>query len=198
MNAHVFLAEDEHPHRFPRKSPIQSQPGLSIQSERSPGGPDRDRAHMLYYKESHRAQRFLGFSLSMPYPGGWPGRDRTTYRTDFPGSKMRIARWIPLLLAGFVIAALCRGQEPARPAPIRASPAVPATKFRGSGSCSATACHGSIKRIDGPIPSVRRNEHTTWMSSDLHSRALPGLIQRTLRGHRVQARQTRRSSRESP
>ena len=57
------------------------------------------------------------------------------------------------------------------PAPIRAVAAVPATKFRGSGSCSATACHGSIKRIDGPIASVRRNEHTTWMSSDLHSQA---------------------------
>ena len=84
---------------------------------------------------------------------------------------MRIVRWSPLLLAGLVIAAFCRGQEPARPAPIRAVAAVPATKFRGSGSCSATACHGSIKRIDGPIASVRRNEHTTWMSSDLHSQA---------------------------
>jgi cytochrome c554/c'-like protein len=100
-----------------------------------------------------------------------PGRDRTTFRTDFPGSKMRIARWSPLLLAGFVIAALCRGQEAARPAPVHAGAPVPATMFRGSGSCSATACHGSIKRIEGPIPSVRRNEHTTWMSSDLHSRA---------------------------
>jgi Cytochrome c554 and c-prime len=100
-----------------------------------------------------------------------PGRDRTKNRTDYPGSKMRIARWVPLLVAGFVIAALCGGQGAARPALIRAAAPVPATKFLGSGSCSATACHGSIKRIDGPIPSVRRNEHTTWMSSDLHSRA---------------------------
>jgi hypothetical protein len=84
---------------------------------------------------------------------------------------MRIARWALLLLAGFVIAEHSRGQGAARPALIRAAAAVPATKFRGSGSCSATACHGSIKSIDGPIPSVRRNEHTTWMSSDLHSRA---------------------------
>jgi hypothetical protein len=105
-----------------------------------------------------------------------PGRDRITYRTDFPGSKMRIARWSPLLLVGLVIAALCRGQEPARPAQIRAAAASPTTKFRGAGSCSATACHGSIKRIDGPIPSVRRNEHTTWMSSDLHSRAFEVLF----------------------
>ena len=89
---------------------------------------------------------------------------------------MRIARWVPLLLAGLVIAALCRGQEPARPAPIRAAGAVPVSKFQGSGSCSATACHGSIKRIDGPFANVRRNEHTTWISSDLHSQAFQVLF----------------------
>jgi hypothetical protein len=86
---------------------------------------------------------------------------------------MRIARWSPLVLAGFVVAAVCRGQQPERPATNLhvAEVAVPAAQFRGSGSCSATACHGSIKRFDQENSSVRRNEHTTWMSSDRHSRA---------------------------
>ncbi len=84
---------------------------------------------------------------------------------------MRIARYIPLLLAGCVMAALCRGNEPTGPGPARAAASIAASDFRGAGSCSAVACHGSIKDTKSPLSSVRRNEHTTWMSSDKHSRA---------------------------
>src|SRR6516162_5359543 len=41
--------------------------------------------------------------------------------------------------------------------------------FRGAGSCSAVACHGSIVPLAGA--EVLRNEHTTWISDDRHSRA---------------------------
>jgi hypothetical protein len=54
-------------------------------------------------------------------------------------------------------------------------------RFQGAGSCSATACHGSI----APVPSDAtprvvplRNEHTTWLSDDPHSRAYLTLIQK--------------------
>jgi hypothetical protein len=84
---------------------------------------------------------------------------------------MRVARYSPLLLAGCVMAALCRGNEPAGPGPARAAASIAASEFRGAGSCSAVACHGSIKDVKSPLSSVRRNEHTTWISSDKHSRA---------------------------
>ncbi len=89
---------------------------------------------------------------------------------------MRLARWSPVLLAGFVIVVLCRGDEPARLSASRAVPAGPSPQFRGAGSCSAVACHGSIKSFDRSISKVRRNEHTTWMSSDAHSRAFQVLF----------------------
>ena len=84
---------------------------------------------------------------------------------------MRGARYGLLLLAGCVIAALCRGNEPARQGTGPTATPLAASEFRGAGSCSAVACHGSIKDMKSPISSVRRNEHTTWMSSDKHSRA---------------------------
>lgn len=43
------------------------------------------------------------------------------------------------------------------------------TAYKGAGSCSAVACHGSIAPVAGS--SVLRNEHTTWISDDRHSRA---------------------------
>lgn len=39
----------------------------------------------------------------------------------------------------------------------------------GSGSCSATACHGSVRPLGGS--NVRRDEHTTWIARDPHARA---------------------------
>jgi Cytochrome c554 and c-prime len=84
---------------------------------------------------------------------------------------MRAARYGFLVLAGCVIAALCRGNEPAGSGRARGATPIAASEFRGAGSCSAVACHGSIKEVKSPLSSVRRNEHTTWMSSDKHSRA---------------------------
>ena len=76
-----------------------------------------------------------------------------------------------MLLAGFAMAVLCCAQEPAASPAIRTSEGVSPAPFRGAGSCSAVACHGSIKAFDRSISSVKRNEHTTWISSDKHSRA---------------------------
>ncbi len=90
---------------------------------------------------------------------------------------MRVARYSPLLLAGCVMAALCRGNENG-PGPARAAASIAASEFRGAGSCSAVACHGSIKEVKSPLSSVRRNEHTTWISSDKHSRAYAVLFDR--------------------
>jgi len=89
---------------------------------------------------------------------------------------MRLARSSLVILAGCVVAALCFGQEAVRPAASRTATAFAATRFRGAGSCSATACHGGIKSAEGAIARVRRNEHTTWMSSDPHSRAFQVLF----------------------
>ena len=46
--------------------------------------------------------------------------------------------------------------------------------YTGVGSCSAVACHGSIAPVAGS--SVLRNEHTTWISDDRHSRAFQVLF----------------------
>jgi hypothetical protein len=48
------------------------------------------------------------------------------------------------------------------------------TAYKGSGSCSAVACHGGIAPLGGS--SVMRNEHTTWISDDKHSRAFQVLF----------------------
>jgi hypothetical protein len=88
---------------------------------------------------------------------------------------MSLARWSPILVAGCWLAVLGRGDETTERSAVQpiaaADPA--GSPFRGSGSCSATACHGSISRLDRSVPDsrVRRNEHTTWISDDPHSRA---------------------------
>ena len=86
---------------------------------------------------------------------------------------MRFARWGPLLVAGFSFVWISRGEEAPERSAVR--PAMVAGErdsgFRGAGSCSATACHGSITRADRGLSRVRRNEHTTWISDDVHSRA---------------------------
>jgi hypothetical protein len=48
------------------------------------------------------------------------------------------------------------------------------TAYKGAGSCSAVACHGSIAPLAGS--SILRNEHTTWISDDRHSRAFQVLF----------------------
>ena len=87
----------------------------------------------------------------------------------------RLARWGALLLAAAGLVALSRGDDAAGPAPtrsVRVAPGdPPCSDFRGAGSCSATACHGSILPSAPEFSAVLRNEHTTWVSNDAHSRA---------------------------
>ncbi len=101
---------------------------------------------------------------------------------------MRRARLGLFLLAAAWLVILTRGDETAGPASLPPSsavhdrtdgvarPAVPA--FRGAGSCSATACHGRIAKTERSLSGVQRNEHTTWVTSDAHSRAYQVLFDR--------------------
>jgi hypothetical protein len=86
---------------------------------------------------------------------------------------MRCPRWwqagiaIPL----FILLWSARAQD-SPPATIAAQSVV--TAYKGSGSCSAVTCHGSIAPLSGS--SVLRNEHTTWIADDPHSRAFQVLF----------------------
>jgi Cytochrome c554 and c-prime len=92
---------------------------------------------------------------------------------------MSATRGSLVLTAGFGLVLLCRGygameRSAVRPMAI-ADPSGP--EFRGSGSCAATACHGSISRTDPALsPRVRRNEHTTWIGDDAHALAYQTLF----------------------
>jgi hypothetical protein len=85
---------------------------------------------------------------------------------------IRIAGWGPLVFSGLVWAVL--GHSAEQTAASAGRPAAPATEFRGAGSCSAVACHGSI--APQPGQEILRNEHTTWISEDDHSRAFQVLF----------------------
>ncbi len=69
-----------------------------------------------------------------------------------------------------------RAQDSTAPS-VMAQPANPSlsTAYKGSGSCSAVACHGGIAPLAGST--VLRNEHTTWISDDRHSRAFQVLFE---------------------
>lgn len=60
------------------------------------------------------------------------------------------------------------------------SPTLPAPagvrRVVGSASCSASACHGSIQPFDQSSSPIFRNEHTTWICDDPHSRAYQTLF----------------------
>ncbi len=101
------------------------------------------------------------------------GRDVHAYCTDSPVTNMRFAVWVPVLVAALWLIMFCRGDEPADRATSSAGAAVVSAQspYRGSGSCSATACHGNITPLPPKISRVWRSEHTTWISSDAHSRA---------------------------
>jgi len=87
---------------------------------------------------------------------------------------MTVARWVPVVLAGLALTALGRGAEQGEQPASRSTRPVPSTEFRGSGSCSAIACHGSI--ASQPGRDILRNEHTTWISYDRHSLAYQTLF----------------------
>lgn len=53
--------------------------------------------------------------------------------------------------------------------------AEPAPDYTGSGSCSSSQCHGSLRpRTDGR---VTQNEHTLWVTKDEHAQAYAHLLQ---------------------
>jgi hypothetical protein len=70
-------------------------------------------------------------------------------------------------VAVVVLAISCAAQTPQSP------PAAPAGKYVGPGSCSASACHGSIR----PIANNRilQNEYSTWILQDKHAQAYKAL-----------------------
>lgn len=111
---------------------------------------------------------------------------------------MNARRWGGSGLAVIVLAATYMGQgigsgvaredPPARPnANVNVPsgrPAAPVRAFLGAGSCSATACHGSMRPV-APMgfPSrVLRNEHTTWLTQDRHADAYRVLFSRRSEG----------------
>ncbi len=129
---------------------------------------------MIYYNKL-QAQSFapVGPAQSDGAWAGWSWPDPAR-RADFVGLAMRFARSSPLLLVGFLVAVICKaGPQPKR-AVRSPEPAPAAAEFRGSGSCSAVASHGSIAPRAG-LP-VLGNEHTTRISNDRHSRAYQTLF----------------------
>jgi hypothetical protein len=91
---------------------------------------------------------------------------------------MSLARCSLVLMVGFGLVLLCRADDRTGVPAGRDLTVADGTqpRFRGSGSCSATACHGSIVRQDGRISRVRRDEHTVWISDDAHARAYQTLF----------------------
>ncbi len=87
---------------------------------------------------------------------------------------MRFARSSPLFLVGCLVAVICKADPQAQRAVHSPEPARAVAEFRGSGSCSAVACHGSVAPRAGWR--VLGNEHTTWISNDRHSRAYQTLF----------------------
>src|SRR5262249_39523486 len=108
----------------------------------------------------------------------WQGAGQSGHAscTDYPGAAMSFARWIPVPVAGVLLVILCKGDEQTAPSASGPVEVTAVSEYRGSGSCSAVACHGSIVRLDRSSSRVRRNEHTTWISDDPHSRAYQALF----------------------
>src|SRR5262245_29789934 len=84
---------------------------------------------------------------------------------------MRVLRVALVLVPIFLFVVLGRGDEATERTATRPVGDSVISGFQGSGSCSAVACHGNIMRLDPLVSRVWRNEHTTWISDDPHSRS---------------------------
>lgn len=69
-----------------------------------------------------------------------------------------IATWLLLVAAGY------SQQSPT---------AAPAGKYVGPGSCSASACHGSVRPVANS--NILQNEYSTWILQDKHAQAYKAL-----------------------
>ena len=108
-----------------------------------------------------------------PFPVPYPSASNQT----LPGRVgTRFPRWWHAVIAITLFMLLwSAGLKDALPTAISAQPERAATTpYLGAGSCSAVACHGSILPLAGSP--VLRNEHTTWISDDKHSRAFQVLF----------------------
>ena len=115
------------------------------------------------------------------------GRDVHAYCTDSPVTNMRFAVWVPVLVAALWLIVFCRGDEPVDRATSSAGAAVVSAQspYRGSGSCSATACHGNITPLPPKISTVWRSEHTTWISDDCAFACVSGLVRQAFGTNRA-------------
>jgi hypothetical protein len=118
----------------------------------------------------------FGAGLFACRPVSWHGPVSYDHvsRNEFPGVAMNIVRWGAVLVAGFLIVLAECCDEPRAAAALRPAQVAQPSEFRGAGSCSATACHGSVTPLAGSA--VRRNEHTTWITEDPHARAYLTLL----------------------
>lgn len=101
---------------------------------------------------------------------------------------MNLRRFLGMSGAAILVVASWRGHgtdagvapEPLPGARTAAAAPLTAWTVQGAGSCSATACHGSMAPAARAIyPSrVLRNEHTTWITQDRHADAYRVLLTR--------------------
>jgi hypothetical protein len=91
---------------------------------------------------------------------------------------MRRSRFLSLLAAATTafllvltisLRASTRSTNPSRAALAAQGAASEAGNFTGPGSCSAVACHGSIRAVAGSR--ILQTEYSTWVSQDRHARA---------------------------
>jgi hypothetical protein len=87
---------------------------------------------------------------------------------------VRRARSLAVLASAFgllaaVLTSSVQGSSSAPHTPQQQPPAPEAGNYVGPGSCSAVACHGSIRAVSGAR--ILQTEYSTWISQDRHARA---------------------------
>jgi hypothetical protein len=98
---------------------------------------------------------------------------------------MKPGRWLAAAAAIILVVASRYGTTAGvAPDPVAARSPAPEPVVQGAGSCAAIACHGSIAPVAlafQPAKPVLRNEHTTWITQDLHANAYAVLFARRSR-----------------